>query len=260
MKLGEKILLLLSRSSGTALKAKGKFVCWGEDRELLDNPLSLLCKMFPGFEKIILGNRIVDFGCGPGRQSGALAMGGAEFVLGIDSNPIYLERVRALSRRLRVTNKVEFTEMADGHEAKYDMVISQNAIEHFANPASIINQMQKLVDGKGKIFITFGPLWYSPYGAHMNFFTKVPWINILFSEKTVLDVRALFRTNGAKKYQEVTGGLNKMTVAKFEWLIARSGMNVEFKRYNCMFGLNFIGRIPVLRELFTYQISCILRP
>lgn len=187
-------------------------------------------------------------------------MGGAEFVLGIDSNPIALERARALSRRLRVTNKVEFTEMADGHEAKYDLVISQNAMEHFANPVGIINQMQKLVDGKGKIFITFGPLWYSPYGAHMNFVTKVPWVNILFSEKTVLNVRARFRTNGATKYEEVTGGLNKMTVAKFEWIIAKSGMNVEFKKYNCVFGLNFIGKIPALKELFTYQISCILCP
>lgn len=150
MKLAEKILLLLSRSPGIASKAKGKFVYWGEDREKLDNPLSLLCEMFPGFEKVILGKRIVDFGCGPGRHSVALAMRGAEFVLGIDSNPIALERARALSRRLRVTNKVEFTEMADGHEAKYDLVISQMQWSILLIQSASLIKCRNLLMGKGK--------------------------------------------------------------------------------------------------------------
>lgn len=39
------------------------------------------------------------------------------------------------------------------------------------------------------LLITFGCPWLSPYGSHMHFFTKMPWINVFFSETTVMRVR-----------------------------------------------------------------------
>ncbi len=60
------------------------------------------------------------------------------------------------------------------------------------------------------------------------------------------------------RYEEVEGGLNKMSVAKFERLIRECGLRVDYKRYDCVKGINFMGKIPLLRELFVNNISGIL--
>ena len=87
MKLREKILLLLSRELGTG-DCKG-----GENEWDIDNALSLLKKNIQGFSENILDKNIVDYGCGSGYQSVALAKSGANYVLGIETNPVELKRL-----------------------------------------------------------------------------------------------------------------------------------------------------------------------
>lgn len=106
--------------------------------------------------------------------------------------------------------------------------------------------------------ITFGCPWFSPYGSHMHFFCKLPWVNLIFPERTVMRVRSLYRNDGAMRYEDVESGLNKMSVAKFERIIANAGMRVLFRRYTGVKGYDFLTRLPVLRELFVNRIDCAL--
>ena len=92
----------------------------------------------------------------------------------------------------------------------------------------------------------------------MQFFTNVPWVHLLFSEKVIMNVRKLYRSDGAEKFEEVESGLNKMSVAKFERIIKESGMKIVFKNYECIRGLNFLGKIPWVRELFINHVSVAL--
>ncbi len=73
-----------------------------------------------------------------------------------------------------------------------------------------------------------------------------------------MNVRRRFRSDGALKYEEVESGLNKMTVTKFEQIILKSGLQTEYRKYNCVKGLNFLSKIPYIRELFINRITCIL--
>ncbi len=52
--------------------------------------------------------------------------------------------------------------------------------------------MLSLLNHDGKMLITFGPPSYAPYGSHMRFFSKIPWLNIWFSEKTVMAVQRAY--------------------------------------------------------------------
>ena len=251
MRLAERILLFLSRKPGSedyqAVKAD-----WD-----LNNALSLLNKSFPDFKTAIIGNKIVDFGCGMGYQSISMAQNGAKYVLGVDINKKALSKAQDLAEKVGVNENIEFAEgINTEHKDSFDIVISQNSMEHFGKPEKIILKMKSALKPDGVIFITFAPPWYAPYGSHMHFFTTVPWVHILFREETVISVRAFFRDDGAKKYEEVKSGLNKMTVAKFERLIAATGLKMKYKRYNCVKGLNFLSKIPYLRELFINQIIC----
>lgn len=119
--------------------------------------------------------------------------------------------------------------------------------------------MKSALNQNGMIFITFGPPWLAPYGSHTQFFTPLPWVNILFSENTVMRVRNNFRNDGAKRYADAEGGLNKMTISGFERIIARSCMKMQYRRYDSLKRLNLLGHLPIVRELFINQVNCILR-
>jgi len=50
-----------------------------------------------------------------------------------------------------------------------------------------------------------------------------PWAHLLFTEEALLRWRSAFKSDGAKRFSEVAGGLNQMTIARFETLVAASG-------------------------------------
>ncbi len=92
----------------------------------------------------------------------------------------------------------------------------------------------------------------------MQVFTLLPWVNLLFSEKTVMKVRSRYRSDGAIKYEDVESGLNKMTVKRFERIIQSSNLSVESYFLRGFKNWHFLTHFPLLRELFTQQVGCIL--
>ncbi len=249
----EKLLLRFSRKPG------GPDYSYGRTESDSDDALSLLCKVFPNFLNGMRGTDILDYGCGTGRQAVALASHGARYVLGIDTNRKALGAAQALVRERNLEQQVEFSDWFNTRcVGQFDLVISQNSMEHYPDPASALEEMKSALKPNGRVLVTFGPPWFAPYGSHMHFFTKLPWVNLLFREKTVLNVRRHFRQDGATRYEEVESGLNKMTVARFERIVSQAGVSVLYRRYDCVKNLRFLGRIPALRELFINHISCIL--
>ena len=94
----------------------------------------------------------------------------------------------------------EQTPLADFHRANGDVFEEcQGGLvdPHFGDPAGVLDLMRGLVNVQGRLMITFGPPWLAPYGAHMHFFTKLPWVHLLFSEQTVLRVRELKESRAA---------------------------------------------------------------
>lgn len=185
---------------------------------------------------------------------------GARFVFGLDRDERLLKEAQNLARQDGLESKTGFGDALPAPlKGRFEVVVCQNSMEHFPDPVQAMRAMESALSPEGIIFVTFGPPWYAPYGSHMHFFTRVPWVNILFRERTVMRVRARFRQDGAIKYQEVESGLNKMSVRRFERIVRESGMKVQWRRYECVKGLFPLGRIPVIRELFVNRVNCILR-
>jgi SAM-dependent methyltransferase len=256
MSIAERILARLSRDPGAGDYASAL----EHEHVTVENALATLTWAFPRFDELVRGRRVVDFGCGYGYQSVALATKYDCTVVGIDTNPRGISKALALARSMDVPeSKVSFVDRATGAmKGTFDVVISQNSFEHFGNPASILNEMVSLLADSGKILITFSPPWLSPYGSHMHFFTRVPWVNVLFPENAVMAVRRRYRDDGARRYEEVESGLNKMTLERFEGIVASSGLEIAFKRYRCVKNVNFLGAVPIVREFFVNSVSVIL--
>jgi SAM-dependent methyltransferase len=216
--------------------------------------------VIPDFERRIRGKRVVDFGCGAGKQSIALAKRHGCTVVGVDSNAASLQVAEASARAQGVpSGQLSFVERVSPEmNGQFDFVISQNSFEHFANPEATLGEMAGLLGQTGELLISFGPPWFAPYGSHMHFFCKLPWLNLLFPEKTVMKVRARFRNDGARTYEEVESGLNRMTVRKFEAIALHSGLNITYRDYECVKGIQLFARIPLVRELFVNHITAVM--
>ncbi len=254
MRLPEYILFALSRVP----KSKDFEPNSGEITK--KNSLSLVKNEYNNFDTLVSGRRVIDFGCGMGYQSIALAQEYDCTVVAIDSNSKTLDAAIENANPYNIPHsRLSFVDkISDSMLNKFDIVISQNSFEHFSNPSEVLYEMRSLLNETGKILVTFGPPWLAPRGSHMQFFCKVPWINVIFSEQTVMNVRSRFRNDGAIKYEDVESGLNKMTIAKFERIVIESNLKIEFKSYRCVKGINFLSKLPFLREFFINHVSVIL--
>jgi SAM-dependent methyltransferase len=169
----------------------------------------------------IAGKVVIDFGCGEGSDAIELAAKGAARVIGVDMREDVLEKAGQKATVAGVQDNCFF---ATSTNEQADVVVSMDAFEHFADPAEILSIMNSLLRPQGEVLVSFGPTWYHPLGGHL--FSVFPWAHLIFSEKALIKWRSTFKTDGATKFSEVAGGLNQMTIAKFERLIAESPLKV----------------------------------
>jgi SAM-dependent methyltransferase len=165
---------------------------------------------------------VIDFGCGEGADAVEMAANGAKRVIGIDIRENVLQKAREKARKAAIQDRCFF---ATSTSELADIVVSMDAFEHFADPGEILRIMDSLLRPTGEVLVGFGPTWYHPLGGHL--FSVFPWAHLIFSEKALLRWRSTFKTDGATRFGEVAGGLNQMTVAKFESIITESPLKVK---------------------------------
>lgn len=219
---------------------------------------------FNGFIKDISDKEVLDWGCGKGHDTIYIAQNGAQRAVGIDINESSIKAATELANKLKIKN-IEFitqnqnsTNSESNTFKKYDIILSKNSMEHFRNPEIIIKSMKSHLKKNGKIYITFCPPWFAPFGGHIQFFLPIPWAHILFPQKVILNIRKRYRSDGAMKYEDIEGGLNKLSVHKFEKIIKESGLKVHYKKYTCLKEINILQYLPILREFFINKIDCVL--
>jgi 2-polyprenyl-3-methyl-5-hydroxy-6-metoxy-1,4-benzoquinol methylase len=246
--LGERVLSALARDPATQDNAGGTA------RTNLHNALDFLTFTIPDFLSRIAGQTVLDFGCGHGWQALALARAGAQSVTGVDIR--LANALKNLSKH--PTPNVAFLEKVPAN-CTFDVTLSCSSFEHFSDPEEILALMQQYTRSGGLLIISFAEPWLSPYGSHMFGITRFPWVNVLFSEQTVMKVRAKYRHDGARHYEEVEGGLNRMTLARFERIIRNSGLHIEFLKYYPTKNLPVVAHVPLVREFLVSSAGCILR-
>lgn len=71
-------------------------------------------------------------------------------------------------------------------DARYDLVISYDAFEHFDDPASAYHETIRVLRPGGCVYLRFGPLYRSATGLHAGERLGVPYAPVLF-ERDVID-------------------------------------------------------------------------
>jgi SAM-dependent methyltransferase len=108
------------------------------------------------------------------------------------------------------------------------VITAIDSFEHFDDPGEVLEQMRRLLKPSGCVLAAFGPTWYHPLGGHL--FSVFPWAHLVFTEEALLRWRADFKTDGATRFAEVAGGLNQMTIKRFERVVGQSAFRfAEFE-------------------------------
>jgi SAM-dependent methyltransferase len=171
---------------------------------------------------LIRDKTVIDFGCGDGVATLDLALHGAKKVIGIDILRNALDKATSNAAAAGLADRCEFSTSTD---TKADVIVSLDAFEHFGDPAAILGIMHSLLKPGGCVMASFGPTWYHPLGGHL--FSVFPWAHLLFSEASLIRWREDIRSDGATRFSEVEGGLNQMTIARFERLVHASPFRIE---------------------------------
>jgi SAM-dependent methyltransferase len=202
----------------------------------------------------VTGKVAMDFGCADGAEAIAMAKHGARKVVGIDTRESVLAIARRAAAAAGVTDRCTFSTVT---EEGADVIFSMDWFEHYDDPGALLGQMRRLIHDDGRVHISFGPPWYHPLGGHL--FSVFPWSHLLFTESALVRWRSDFKSDGATRFSEVEGGLNQMTIRRFERLLAASAFRVEH------FETVPITRLRILhnrltREFLTAHVRCTLVP
>jgi len=197
---------------------------------------------------------VLDFGCGEGSTCIELAQRRSSEVIGLDNREDVLAIARSEAERCGVAGRCRFVSSLD---TRVDVVLSMDAFEHFADPAGVLVEMRRLLEDSGYALIQFGYPWYHPLGGHL--FSVFPWAHLIFTEEALIRWRSDFKTDGARRFHEVAGGLNQMTIARWERLVKESPFRVATQELVPIRSLrHFHNRLT--RELFTSLIRARLVP
>lgn len=190
--------------------------------DVIDNRISLEKIFGDDFPEKVANKFVIDFGCGHGRDTEEMAKWGAKLSLGLEIRP---ELVQHNLQRITLPNCTFATKLDDQLETKADLIISVDAFEHFDRPEEMLKIMYDCLKPGGEAYIGFGPTWYHPLGGHT--FSVFPWSHLLLTEKALLKWRNQFYHDGATRFHEVAGGLNKFSIATFEKIFKESHFIVE---------------------------------
>lgn len=200
--------------------------------------------------------RILDVGSGLGKKTTFFSMQDA-WAVGME---ICKESAKASYRfvKERGLEKADFV-VGDAtalpfKTESFEIVTSNDALEHFEHWCSAVLEMERVVQESGHVCINFGPLWLSPFGSHMDFDEDFspPWGHLIFSEGTIKEVLIHF---GKIKETErdkplFMNHLNRVTVKEFIQMLERTGLKILFIRLRTVPPFTLLLKTP-FREYFT---------
>lgn len=202
----------------------------------------------------IHGKVVIDFGCGLGANAVKMAQHGVARVYGIDIQEKWLGVARERARQAGVGDRCFF---ATETKELADVIVSTDAFEHFCDPADVLRTMRRLLTDTGSVIAAFGPTWYHPLGGHL--FSVFPWAHLVFTEKALIRWRADFKDDGATRFEEVEGGLNQMTIHRFQRIVDDSEFKFASLETVPIRSLRVFAN-PLTREFTTAIVRCTLVP
>lgn len=236
------------------------YFCWRIER------VKRIEKRFPELFDV-KGKKVLDVGCGAEAPlSYYLSKKGAE-VEGGDVSKEFVKTAKKFAPKANIS--LFFAESLPFEDETFDIVYLWDILEHVKNPYKAVKEAKRVCKKNGLIFIEFSPYWAYPTGHHLYIlgfpkgflpfqFMPLPW-----TKKIILNSVLQVEDTPESIFEEFTL-LNKLSVGKFKKISQRENLRIKKEFYlislpNQEIKINFISKIPLLKELFTMSYSCLLK-
>ena len=231
--------------------------------------------------------KVLDIGCGLGANLKHLIETGAHHVIGLEISPQQLYKTYSIysEGHSDILNQISFV-VGDACQMpfetnSFDALIATDTFEHIENLSDAMQECSRILKPGGNLYAYFPP-FYAPWGAHMVNWLQLPWCQVFFSEKTILNVARQLEKNGTA----INGSLpletrldlgageqipfvNHITVSKFIQIVKEtSSFKVQqmsllppnWRTNNWAYKqVMYLNKIPVVREMFTAKAFFILQ-
>ena len=225
-------------------------------------------------EEMFRDKDVLDVGCGAGGKTMYYASLGAKSITGIDVVPHYKEEAEALARQLGFADKFRFvvgdaanTEFDDD---SFDTIIMNDAMEHVARPEAVLRECRRILKRGGRLYVNFPP-YNHPYGAHLSDLISIPWVHVMFSDKTLIscykelcksvpdgDERIAFRISKRDDGTEYFSYINKMSIKRFADIRKNCPMRAEYYREVPLRSIvKPLAKLPFFKEFFVKMAVCV---
>jgi len=224
----------------------------------------------------LAGKRICEIGCGEGGVLAALADEGATYALGIDIRQEALDRADKIFPALGINSEFKIHDVTNQQtppewKESFDFVTLRDVMEHLDDTLGSLRNVMDFLRPGGYLYVVFPP-YYSPFGGHQhalaNSWGKLPFIQF-FGDKIF---NALIKSGRSIDIEEVTRLRSiRLTIDKFRAAVSAAGLEMIdeelfFLRpvFKLKFGIdplkvNFLKRVPFLREVVALEASYLLR-
>lgn len=226
--------------------------------------------------------RVLDIGCGLGGRTCYLAGRDPGLVVGTDVNAEEIEQAGRIARKKLDADhagKIQFIKVSESSSPDlglFDIVLLVDSFEHLKDPVAMLDLAYSLTRPGGVCyFSTIG--WYHHRGAHVGSIIPIPFVNLFFSDKAILDaIRRITaspyyvptmwdsdppveRWEGITDLRNRPGEyLNKITVRGIKRAVRQSkfgkgqvhAAGFSWSRFPVLRCLNFLARIPVIQEVY----------
>jgi len=169
-------------------------------------------------------------------------------VVGIDFRP---EGFDARAREAGVTFHVMDAAQLEFDDASFDFVYSYDCFEHFADPRRVLSEAARVTRPGGTIYIVFGPLYLSPWGAHLVKQIRVPYCHLLFGQDTLARY-ATTRLGETLDFDAV----NRFGVREHRAILRRQETCLEVLSYREGRNTRFLGLVRRFPGLFRDCTDC----
>lgn len=139
------------------------------------------------------GLRVLELGCGHGGMLGALKGRGADAV-GVDVDEHRVDY--ALSRGH--TSQVADAANLPFPDSSFDAIVTADTIEHIHDLRGALREAYRVLKPGGHLYAVWGPSWLTYNGPHLIKCLAVPWVHLIFSDRTIL--RALEHQRDAETW------------------------------------------------------------